>query len=654
MRDSRTDTRRDMRSLAVAGGVILAMAIICGGIVAYSYYRLYATIAETKEGATKADAGQVDRVTSPPVESTGYVGSAVCAECHGDIAETYKSHPMSHSLAEVTEATVVEDYENATFAPTGGRICEVERRGDEVLHHEKLFDADGELLYDQAVPVKYEVGSGQRGRSYLVDRGGILFQSPIGWYSHAGKWDLSPGYAPQAHQRFERRIHDGCLYCHAGRVATDEPGSDRYLTPPFVEASIGCERCHGPGEEHVKRQHDNPTSGGPDPTIVNPARLDPIHRDSVCYQCHLQGVRMIPRNGRSFYDFRPGGRLDDVWVVFVDGDRVDEEGHSKAVSQVEQMRSSRCFAGSNGQLGCISCHDPHSRPSAEQRVEYFQKRCLSCHEEQGCSLPLAERQQSPANGSCIACHMPTSPSSNVPHTALTDHRVLRRPKLAVSDSSEPAGVRDLEVFDHAEERLPPSELKRARGLALTALAGRHGRDEQLARQVEALLVPDDVRDDRDDLSAVLAAVGNDAPVLDALGVAYIMQEKFDPASMCWQQILRFDPTNEGVLQRLMFFFHDKNDLELAKAYSDQLLAINPYHSEYHGRRAHILGQAGAQGYPGAIDLAIESARQAVSLNPTNIRAQEWLVQLYEMANKPDEAEKQRQFVDRLKEALKRS
>ena len=649
MSNSQINNRRDMRSLSIAGAVILAMVVVSGSILGFAYYRLSQSRLDTSEKVGRRGIGVTGQRTAPAATTEGYVGSAACVECHGEIAEEYESHPMSHSLAEVTEAKVVEDYANATVSPPGPRVYEVERRGDQVLHHEKMFDSDGELLYDQEVPVRYAVGSGQRGRSYLIDRGGLLFQSSIGWYSHAEKWDLSPGYDPREHVRFERRIEEGCLYCHSGRVAAERRGSNRFLEPPFFEAAIGCERCHGPGEQHVAKQTATPTSGEPDPTIVNPARLSPILRDSVCYQCHLQGESVVPRYGRSHLDFRPGRRLDDVWVVFVADERVDEQGRTRAVSQVEQMRSSRCFTESEGQLGCISCHDPHSKPSAERRVEHFRKRCISCHEDHGCSLPLAQQEAPPASGSCIACHMPGVKTIDVPHTALTDHRILRRPDEFPPQSPSYQGPLELTVFDKADERVPPHELRRARGLAMTGLAG-HGRDEHLAREVEALLVPDSVVD-RSDISAVLEAVGDDEPVLNALGVVYLMQEQFDRASLCWQRILQVNPTNEVALQRLMFFFHDRNELELAAAYSDRLLAVNPYHSEFHGRRAHMLGQAGTRGDPESLKLAIESARKAVELDPTNIRAQEWLVNMYQMANKPEEAEKQQQFVERLKKAL---
>jgi hypothetical protein len=53
----------------------------------------------------------------------------------------------------------------------------------------------------------------------------------------------------------------------------------RTKTP--TELNVGCERCHGPGSEHVRQ----PNAA----TIVNPAKLDFVRANDTCIQCHPQG-----------------------------------------------------------------------------------------------------------------------------------------------------------------------------------------------------------------------------------------------------------------------------------------------------------------------------------------------------------------------------
>ena len=50
------------------------------------------------------------------------------------------------------------------------------------------------------------------------------------------------------------------------------------------------------------------------------------------------------------------------------------------------------YAASEGQLGCISCHDPHRLPEPSTKAAYYRERCLECHEKKGCALPVAQRQ----------------------------------------------------------------------------------------------------------------------------------------------------------------------------------------------------------------------------------------------------------------------
>lgn len=129
-----------------------------------------------------------------------WAGSGKCAECHREISETFQTHPMAHSAASVLDATVVEDYSpQASFSRLQSRTYRVERTPEHVWHHELMSDAEGQVLFDQAVEVHYEIGSGKRGRSYVIDRGGLMTLSPIAWYTEGHRWDLSPGYQSATH-----------------------------------------------------------------------------------------------------------------------------------------------------------------------------------------------------------------------------------------------------------------------------------------------------------------------------------------------------------------------------------------------------------------------------------------------------------------------
>ena len=54
-----------------------------------------------------------------------------------------------------------------------------------------------------------------------------------------------------------------------------------------MEMAIGCERCHGPGELHVKeRKAKLPIRGSLDDSIVNLRHLSRERQEDICAQCH--------------------------------------------------------------------------------------------------------------------------------------------------------------------------------------------------------------------------------------------------------------------------------------------------------------------------------------------------------------------------------
>jgi len=597
-----------------------------------------------------ADEAPVARaVKPPPTPADGFVGSDVCAKCHTAIAETYRSHPMFRSAGRVPGENEVEDFKSPPFSAPGSRRYRVERTETEVVHHEFMVDASGAVIADLAVPVHMFIGSGTRGKTYMVNRGGLLFESLISWFStDGGRWDLSPGYEPLNKRNFERRIRDACIMCHAGRVANTPGEDDTFENPVLLEAPIGCERCHGPGAKHVARQEAGVVASGPsdsggalrddsiggglrDDSIVNPERLDPARRESVCNQCHLQGEQFIPRYGRTFYDFRPGQLLDEVWTVSVEGSEVREDGTTRAVSQVQQMHSSACYRQSAGRMSCNSCHPAHSVPDSRTKADYYRRRCQECHAERGCVLPQAERAAPPAENSCIHCHMPRLAARDIPHTSQTDHRVVRSPKVDSPKIPNPAVNFDLELFDHAEERLPRWEVDRVRGINLVQRAQRESLKATLyLREAELLL------------RSSLRAAPDDVRALAALGQALTGQERTGQARECFERLLEIEPRNEKALEALAEFCHGAGDFKKGIQYGQRLLTVNPWIVRNHARQADMLRGVGR------LDEALDIAEQALGLDPWHTQIRSWLVEAYRIAGDGAASRRHAEFLRRMR------
>jgi hypothetical protein len=567
----------------------------------------------------------------PPVED--YVGSEACAACHGEIAASYRSHPMSRSIRRVdAESNAGLPHGEESRVDGTQRILEVEMVEGTMRHHERMLDESGAAIYDQAVPMEYVVGSGRRAMAFLHRRAKLLFMSPLNWYSRSRRWDLAPGYRPDDPRRFDRRVTDECLSCHAGRVAPAGRSLNAYERPAFHELSIGCENCHGPGRRHVALCQSDPSAGREADPIVNPARLDDARRESVCNQCHLQAAARVPRYGRNDLDFRPGQEFEEIWSVLDDEESLSDDGRTRAVSHVQQMRESRCYAESGGRFGCISCHDPHRVPPETERAAFYRHRCLQCHGVGACALPAERRQEQ--EDSCIACHMPAREASNVAHVTQTDHRVIRR--VAPASPGKPAhGPGGLVFFDRGDRRLEPWERDRALGLAAWKYLSKKG----VPRPADLVAFLEDILD----------KVPDDGKVLTALGSIAAENQQTDQARRFYERALPIPEAEEAALSGLLdlYYYYRAAERDRALQYADRLLEIDPGDARVHAIRADLLGMMARQ------DEAIEAARRALEFNPTLLPVREWLAEALRKAGRGDQQREQEQIIQRMKTARAR-
>jgi hypothetical protein len=464
-----------------------------------------------------------------------------------------------------------------------------------MIHEESRRDAQGRVVAAVAADVKYAVGAGSQAVSFFVEREGRLFQSPVTWYAKERRWGLSPGY-DRSNGHFNRAVVPQCLFCHANRVEPVGLSANKYVQPVFHDGGeIGCERCHGPGELHVS---GSAWSEGPDWTIVNPRHLEPTLREAVCEQCHLLGDQRVEREGRGVFDYRPGLPLTKFIAIF---DR-QREGDKKFGGHVEQMRASRCFRESQGRLGCISCHNPHELPSPEKRVAYFRERCLTCHDQRGCSLSELQRRSGSPEDSCVQCHMPAFPKTEIAHVASTDHRILRVPE----------GQRETPVQRSAPgsrltlvqgENLDAGELaalERERAIALATegpMVGDPKLRAQLGAEAQSLL------------EQILAAQPDDLTARHAHARSLRLQGRLREAMAGYEELLRQAPEFETVLDEAGSLAIDLSDRTSALRLARQSVSLNPWSSALRERLAQSLF------FDHKWTESIQEAAEALRLNP---------------------------------------
>ena len=363
-----------------------------------------------------------------------YVGSEACAACHKEIYGTYLRTGMGRSITQVSPEWLkaqrpsgsVEDKKNSVQ-------FEVYARDGKLYQSEFQSGSDGQEVFRDTHELAWIIGAAENGFGGLVERSDYIFQAPLSFYSKAGRWELSPGYE-FGNYGFNRPILPACIACHSGRPNAIPDGNGRFGDPPFSELAIGCENCHGPGLAHVlAAKMGSDTYPGHDSSIVNPALLAPALADNICMSCHQTGDVRILQPGKDYRDFRPGNPLDDTMSILMVPPQRESPPHADLLEHYYSMTLSKCYRASGERLSCISCHDPHVEPTSKEAPEYFKKKCLTCHIEKSCTLPLQARQHQQPPDDCAGCHMKKRDVQEISHSSITNHRILVRPDEAFPD-----------------------------------------------------------------------------------------------------------------------------------------------------------------------------------------------------------------------------
>ncbi len=451
----------------------------------------------TQSPGKQGSKSPVFRNTAGGVE---YAGSQVCSKCHGEIYQQYMQTGMGRSMSAANGHGHPEKAPSPVTLVNAAlkRYFQVFREGNELYQSEYELDADGKEVFRHTQKLAYAIGSGANGFSYVVRRGDHLFQAPLSYYSKAQAWGLSPGYETADHG-FGRPIQAGCIQCHSGRPRAVPGRNGLYLDPPFDEMSIGCENCHGPGALHVQeRRKGLRVSPVGDTSIVNPRRLPAWLADNICMNCHQRGDTRILQPGKDYFDFRPGKPLNETVAIFkLPLRKEDSPQETDLLEHYSQMALSRCYRESRGRLSCLSCHNPHYQPAAKEAPVYYRNKCLACHTDASCDLPLEKRLKQEPPNNCSGCHLPQRAIREIAHSALSNHRIIARPGQPLPDAAfqqTSASSPDLAHVNAPPQAvagsLPPMTLLQAYGELLGARPEYEKRYLALLDQVAALN-PDD-------------------------------------------------------------------------------------------------------------------------------------------------------------------
>lgn len=602
----------------------------------------------------------------------GYVRDDGCRRCHPARFDSFQHVGMSQSMRRPAPEVMIEDFENNHFYHAASkRHYEMHWDGTSLRFERYQLADDGQRINSLEIRVDWIVGSGNKARSYLYRTpGGELFQLPLGWYTQDSAWGMSPGFEFAGHLGVNRTVRRECLFCHNAypevAAGSDLPASG-HVFPEELPEGIGCQRCHGPGADHIRAVLRKQPPKAIRQAIVNPARLAPARRDDVCNQCHLLpsvSIVGIRRFDRADYSFRPGQSLSD-YLLHVDVDVAAddfEEAGQKQVKATEQasgherfeinhhayrLRQSNCFQQSDQALSCLSCHDPHRKLARPAARDHFRDACLQCHQRHD-ELPEAGRLTNDPDD-CVACHMPQRRTDDVVKVTMTDHRIAAGPfdTQALTAPKEKTVPIIEEVNFYFPEQVPQGALAELYRTITVLRAGFDaGAMRHLANQLGQVQLDSAVP--FVELAKAQIAAGASEPAIatlswlldrrpdtpvarELLGIAYLKSGNLDSAATSLEAAMQQTPADAETLHNLALARIQQGKIADAVELLERALALRPNMATswyYHGKLLHQLDRSVA---------AERSLRRALGVDPTHSRAYQELTEVLRALGKNDEA-----------------
>ena len=317
----------------------------------------------------------------PPRAPAQYVGSVACRQCHAELYDRWIKTPMANVVRDprVHPEAIIPDLSqpNPLVKFTAAEVA---------LTYGSLW----KQRYFKKVDNDYYVYPAQWDVTHKA------------WKPYFVKDDWWVGFYPA--DNFQRPTSALCDGCHSVNYNI----KDHSVT----EWNVGCEKCHGPGGEHIKHAIAA--------NILCPSRVDYVSASDNCIQCHSQGRPLTNPIEGKYYDWPVGydvtKQLKDYWRLeehklgensfthFAEG-----TAHKNRMQGNDFVQSQMYTHG----VTCFTCHDVHGTEYPAQLRKPASVLCLDCHtpgSPNGPRAPTLEQHThhaaNSAGSQCIACHMP--------------------------------------------------------------------------------------------------------------------------------------------------------------------------------------------------------------------------------------------------------
>jgi predicted CXXCH cytochrome family protein len=376
----------------------------------------------------------------------GFVGASTCKRCHADIHARWDHSRHSKMVRPSSPEGVRGDFSVKELTLRGESYGLEAKDGKYFITESRL---EGRKIRR---PILFTLGN-RRIQHYLTRlEDGRIVVLPPSWDVLRKEWFHNMEIVgPEPEHGLAVQVWNlNCFGCHVSQEERNFDLETRTYDTDWIDFGTSCERCHGPGKQHVDL-YESPQTGASDSEIVVQTRLDPEHSTAVCGQCHSlrDAISLDFVAGANYYDyFLPQLEYglpqdhDPAWYV---------DGSTRRFSNdTLGLWSSRCYL--EGGVTCVDCHlDPHDteiEKNAAIRPESAAI-CTRCHEEVAKDVESHTRHPvDSAGSSCVECHMPRNVVSI--KAKIRDHGI----GLPAPENTERHGIPN--ACNHCHEDRTPS------------------------------------------------------------------------------------------------------------------------------------------------------------------------------------------------------
>jgi predicted CXXCH cytochrome family protein len=337
-------------------------------------------------------------------QAASYVGMAACAKCHAEIHRQWTHSRHSKMVQPATRESVQGDFKLPRVKLRGANYGLRERDGVFYITESYLTGKAQEHRVD------YTLGN-RRIQHYLTTLAdGKIIVLPPSWDIGRKGWFHNLDIAdPDEVEGVQVQVWNKmCYSCHVSQQEKNFDVDKNEYKTAWLDFGTNCERCHGPGSDHVAR-YSSSSQQKPANEIVVQTRLDATRNTTICAQCHSFRDTFAKgySAGADYYNYflpileynQPVDKDPAYWA----------DGRTRRFSNdAFGLWQSECFL--KGGATCMSCHSSVHEAEIEKNPQLkptANALCTRCHSAIGQAIAAHTHHAAGSTGSsCVECHMP--------------------------------------------------------------------------------------------------------------------------------------------------------------------------------------------------------------------------------------------------------